>query len=133
MRFSHAFHTPELGFPALFCNYGGVRCSTIPKNGRKMKSCDIYGVRNVPKRSEPCDHGKKNTSKAPLFKHFDDPAPPIGNRDQEPRKHHHPDRNDSYPDIEGYIAKTAARKQKAPRQCPGLYDVVPHCRLFPEK
>lgn len=78
MRFSHAFHTPELGFPALFCNYGGVRCSTIPKNGRKMKSCDIYGVRNVPKRSEPCDHGKKNTSKAPLFKHFDDPAPLSG-------------------------------------------------------
>ena len=61
------------------------------------------------------------------------PSPPIGNRNQEPRKHHHPDRNDSYPDIEGYIAKAAARKQKAPRQCPGLYDVVPYCRLFPEK
>ena len=37
------FYTPELRFPALFRNYGGARCSTIPKNGRKSESCNIYG------------------------------------------------------------------------------------------
>lgn len=89
MRFSHLFYTPEPAFPTLSRDYGGVRCSTIPKNGRKMESCDIYGVQNVPKQTKPCDHGKGNAFQAPLFIHFDDPGLPIGNRDQESRKHHH--------------------------------------------
>ena len=89
MRFSHLFHTPEPAFPTLPRDYGGVRCSTIPKNGRKMELCDIYGVQNVPKQTKPCDHGKGNAFQAPLFIHFDDPGLPIGNRDQESRKHHH--------------------------------------------
>lgn len=35
MRFSHLFHTPEPAFPTLSRDYGGVRCSTIPKTAEK--------------------------------------------------------------------------------------------------
>lgn len=35
MRFSRLFHTPEPVFSTLSRDYGGVRCSTIPKNDRK--------------------------------------------------------------------------------------------------
>ena len=34
-------YPPKPVFSALFCNYGGARCSTIPKNSREMESCDI--------------------------------------------------------------------------------------------
>lgn len=94
------FFLPKCGFSGysippnqLFRHFptptGGARCGTIPKNCRKMESCDIYGVQNVPKQTKPCDHGKGNAFQAPLFIHFDDPGLPIGNRDQESRKHHH--------------------------------------------
>lgn len=105
MRFSRLFHTPEPVFSTLSRDYGGVRCGTIPKNDRKMESCDIYGVQNVPKQTKPCDHGKENAFQAPLFMHFDAPGPPIGNRNRESRKCRRLDRNDSYPDIEGNTSR----------------------------
>ena len=88
MRFSHLFHTPEPAFPTLSRDYGGVRCSTIPKTAGKWNRATFTGHRTY---RNGRDHAimAKNTSKAPLFIHFESKASPIGNRNRESRKRHH--------------------------------------------
>ena len=70
MRFFRLFHTPPKPvFSALFCNYGGARCSTIPKKQPRNGIVRHLGTQNVSKRPEACNHRKKNASKAdsPFF------------------------------------------------------------------
>ena len=62
------FIPPKPVFSALFCNYGGARCSTIPKKQPKNGIVRHLGTQNVPKRPEACNHRKKNASRqTPLF------------------------------------------------------------------
>lgn len=62
-------YPPKPVFSALFCNYGGARCSTIPKKQPRNGIVRHLGTQNVSKRPEACNHRKKNASKAdsPFF------------------------------------------------------------------
>lgn len=48
MRFFRLFHTPPKPvFSALFCNYGGARCSTIPKTAEKWNRATFRDTERV--------------------------------------------------------------------------------------
>lgn len=62
------FHTPQTGFSALFCNYGGARCSTIPKNSRKWNRATFRDTeRAEAARSMQPPQEKRIQGRLPLF------------------------------------------------------------------
>lgn len=63
------FHTPPKPvFSALFCNYGGARCSTIPKNSRKWNRATFRDTeRAEAARSMQPPQEKRIQGRLPLF------------------------------------------------------------------
>lgn len=62
------FHTPKPVFSALFCNYGGARCSTIPKNSRKWNRATFRDTeRAEAARSMQPPQEKRIQGRLPLF------------------------------------------------------------------
>lgn len=53
----HLFHTPEPAFPTLPRDYGGVRCSTIPKTAEKWNRATFTG-------HGTCRSGRKHATTA---------------------------------------------------------------------
>lgn len=68
---------------------------------------------------------QEKASKTPPFIYSTFRPSPIRNKNQESRKRHHPDRNNSQPDIRrGTSQKPPHTNRKRPRQRPRLHDVV---------
>ena len=97
------FIAPEPAFPTLFARLlGGVRCSTIPKNGpKKWNRVTFTEHRTCRNRRNHVTMARKTHSKLRFSCILMLRVSPIGNRNRESRKCRRLDRNDSYPDIEG--------------------------------
>lgn len=68
MRFSAYSIPPKPVFSALFCNYGGARCSTIPKNSRKWNRATFRDTeRAEAARSMQPPQEKRIQGRLPLF------------------------------------------------------------------
>lgn len=80
---------PRTGFPDTFARLRGVcDVARFQKTAGKWNRATFTGHRTY---RNGRDHAimAKNTSKAPLFIHFESKASPIGNRNRESRKRHH--------------------------------------------
>lgn len=88
MRFSHLFHTPNRLSRHFRATTGVCDVARFQKTAGKWNRATFTGHRTY---RNGRDHAimAKNTSKAPLFIHFESKASPIGNRNRESRKRHH--------------------------------------------
>ena len=126
MRFSHLFHTPEPAFPTLPRDYGGVRCSTIPKNGRKNGI--VRHLRDTERAKaaggmRPWQEKRVQDSIPFIYLTFR--PSPIRNKNQESRKRQHSDRNNSHPDMRrGTSQKPPHTNRKTSKATSQIYDVA---------
>ena len=124
-RFSHLFHAPEPAFPALSREYGGVRCSTIPKTAEKWNRATFTGHRTCQSGRRHATMARKTRPRLHPFHLFDVPALPY--QEQEPRiPKTSAFRSKQFPSRyeKGDIAKASTHKQKTSKATSQIYDVA---------